>query len=646
MQLTVTAGQTIYLQAGSVYEYEHGPLQLHVTEIVRPANDDRANATEITSVAYSDDVNVLGATAEPGEQACGGTKTVWYRYQPTQNVVVSASGAGPNESAYVQTLVESSPGILDASACYSSTPRRVNAGQVVYIRAAASGNNDGKITIHVSAVTPIANDDFADAADIGSLPFSADVDTTLSTREPGEVRYGCGSEDGSVWYKYTSSVDALVVLRTRSFGGVSDAMGVFSGTTLATLAPVACSAFNLTDYLQFTVQAGIPVYIRIGSSSGAGQHLTFDVIEARRAANDDFSNAQSVDSLPFMTTLTNISATLEPSEPANCGSPKIPSSVWYRFIVPDDRKLLMRVKSYFTDATLAAYTGTSLADLTLLGCQGLFQSGFEVNPPVGTSVYVQVGGIGSGVPVELSIIPLIPPENDAMTGATRIDSLPYESSASSIAATVEPGEPTVCGPFRSVWYAYTPNAGTTIVRIDAGDASVAAFVTSGASPTDADLAGCASVQQVPVEAGKTLFIRAGGYLDDVALKLREVHPPANDRLVDAVDIHDLPFSDQVNTADAYVDPQEPSSCRGTATTVWYKYTARESVTLAVDTFGSDFDTIISAFRADPSFGFVPIDCFDAFLPTDHERLSIAVAPGETIYIQAGGYDRTSRRRSR
>ncbi len=633
IKVDVAAGSTIYIQAGSD-RADGGPLQLRVSEIVQPPNDDRANATEVTTLPFTTDVDTLGATNEPGEQNCS-SAGVWYRYTTTEDVVVTVDGNGSNQSPYFRVIVEGAGAPAETNCESSRILFALDAGQTAYVRAAASEFEGGVFKVNIKAQPPIANDDFASAEAITSLPFSTQFDTDVATKEAGET-FGCGPEDSNVWYKLTSPTDAVIVADARTVSsGTGTSIGIFTGSELASLTRVAC----VSSHAQFEMAAGSTVYIKVGPSSRFAQRIALDVKSVISPANDDFANAEIVTSLPFTTTPSKPGATLEPGEPANCGFDTTPGSLWYSFTPEQDMKLLVRTRNinFVGEDSLAVYTGGSLTALTQLACKRSFSPPMEIMATTGTPLYIQLGGtLGS---IALDIIPLIPPTNDDLADARQISALPYEDTVQTLAATVEPDEPTACGVFRTVWYAYTP-AVTTTVRIQASaNTQLASFVVGSGAPANDDFVACGPKQQVRVEAGETLYLRGAGFSDELTLRLHEVHPPPNDDVEDAIEVGSLPFAHEMNTGDASLQYQEPAFCRGIETTVWYRYTAENAATISIDTLGSDFDTVLAAYRLNGALpvGLGTIGCTDVIDPTQGEQLQFPVEAGETIYIQASGY---------
>src|SRR5207245_8721318 len=83
-------------------------------------------------------------------------------------------------------------------------------------------------------------------------------------------------------------------------------------------------------------------------------------------ANDDFSNAQAVPSIPFTHGIGTSGATVEPGEPAPSCAPA-GASVWYKYVTPPQppqAALVADTLGSDFDTVLAVYTGTALANLT------------------------------------------------------------------------------------------------------------------------------------------------------------------------------------------------------------------------------------------------------------------------------------------
>ena len=96
---------------------------------------------------------------------------------------------------------------------------------------------------------------------------------------------------------------------------------------------------------------------------------------------------------------------------------------------------------------------------------------------------------------------------------------------------------------------------------------------------------------------------------------------------------------QLSTVDATTQEGEPTPCGGIGKTVWYSFVAPADGTLAVDTIGSAFDTVLAVYDG-PARSFAdltPRACNDAFLGAFFSRIEIGVTAGTTLFIQAGGF---------
>jgi PKD repeat protein len=129
-------------------------------------------------------------------------------------------------------------------------------------------------------------------------------------------------------------------------------------------------------------------------------------------ANDDFSSATQITALPFSDTVDTTGATIEPGEPAPCTFQQLAGSVWYAFTPATSESVSMSVDSSFFSVE-AAYTGTSVGNLTALGC-GLSDEGlFTIHVSAGTTYYFQAGGFpGSGGSLTFHLVVTPPPAAD------------------------------------------------------------------------------------------------------------------------------------------------------------------------------------------------------------------------------------------
>lgn len=111
--------------------------------------------------------------------------------------------------------------------------------------------------------------------------------------------------------------------------------------------------------------------------------------------------------------------------------------------------------------------------------------------------------------------------------------------------------------------------------------------------------------------------------------------PSNDESTAATDIlTPLPYEDDLTTFDAtraFTDPP----CFAEERSVWYVYQAKRDIRLDANTFGSNYDTTLSAYRGTPSEE-NQLACNDDAQGLQ-SQIRIDVFDGETIYFMVSTY---------
>ncbi|MEW2329687.1 PKD domain-containing protein [Micromonospora chersina] len=185
-------------------------------------------------------------------------------------------------------------------------------------------------------------------------------------------------------------------------------------------------------------------------------------------ANDDYSAAISVETLPFTTTIDTSGATTGPTDPTTCSNK---GSVWFTVTPERDGRLQADTIGSDYDTVLSAWTGEPGA-FTHLACNDDYQAQqSRVAFPVtaGTTYHFMVGvccgngGVGGGsLRFSTSYVP--PPPNDNFADAIAVTGLPYSNTQPYEAATREAGETSVCpSSTHTTWYSYTPTTTVSVV---------------------------------------------------------------------------------------------------------------------------------------------------------------------------------------
>jgi hypothetical protein len=252
------------------------------------------------------------------------------------------------------------------------------------------------------------NDNSENATVIGSLPFNDVVDISEATLQPGEP-YNCGLSK-SVWYRFEPS--ATTVLRVSMDGSTfSDSVvNIWQGTDLANLNSVSCASWGSTS--TFTASAGQTYYLQAGKYYDElyGElHLTIE--QVLPPDNDDFANAAVVLGLPYYFGQDTTGATVQAGEPSpSCAWNPVSNSVWYAFTATGDESLMVGYSESNFSPVVAVYTGSSLDQLTELGCR-TYHDRLTFAAQAGTTYYLQFGslyGYGGWMSFNVEVTP--PPQ--------------------------------------------------------------------------------------------------------------------------------------------------------------------------------------------------------------------------------------------
>ncbi len=114
-------------------------------------------------------------------------------------------------------------------------------------------------------------------------------------------------------------------------------------------------------------------------------------------------------------------------------------------------------------------------------------------------------------------------------------------------------------------------------------------------------------------------------------------PPANDDFDNAVAFDDVPFEATQDTTEATVADDDPATtCVGAVThTVWYSVTLSATTEIGVDTAGSDYDTVLSAWTG-PRGDLTEVACNDDTGGLQ-SRIRFTAEAGVTYHLMVGAF---------
>jgi hypothetical protein len=113
--------------------------------------------------------------------------------------------------------------------------------------------------------------------------------------------------------------------------------------------------------------------------------------------------------------------------------------------------------------------------------------------------------------------------------------------------------------------------------------------------------------------------------------------PNNDNELSPKIATKLPYSDKLDATEATESVTDPP-CRAYGTgTVWYQYTAKKSVRLVAETFGSDYNTVVGAYDGKPLLNTNEVGCNDDYRSNiQQSRVSFQATAGRTYNFVVSG----------
>lgn len=484
-----------------------------------PPNDTYRSATAISSLPFTQAIDLTEATDDPAYPPCeaGAFRRIWYTFTaPVSEPVRISVGGDPSAELASWKVLNGGPKGIQLNSCAvdgRDLITKLTAGAKYAFSVGQWTSGPPLIaTLTIAVPPPPANDDFANAVTISSTPFEATIDqgsAAAATGQSGEPTPSClpAASLSTVWYRYAPATATRV---TWSLFAIST-MGIYRGTSLSALTEIDC--VDQGDSRSFDAAAGATYYFQIFPS--ASRDTVFDLNALVPPANDAFADALDVGTLPTTVSADLSVATVEPGEPApSCGS-STTQTAWWSFTPSASGTLTAATGA--NDVFVAAYRGTSLGSLTEIVCMSFAYVPIKVT--AGQPVELQLGFVspstGSGA---LSLSFQGAPSNDDFAAATPIR-LGESVAVDLTGATVEPREanPPACAywPGGSVWYDYTGTGNSVSFGLASGSSLMAIAAYSGSDLSSLTSLGCRLFDGPPLTikpaAGQVVHLQVWSY---------------------------------------------------------------------------------------------------------------------------------------
>ncbi|NET26586.1 S8 family serine peptidase [Okeania sp. SIO1I7] len=224
---------------------------------------------------------------------------------------------------------------------------------------------EGNIVLDLDlATSEISNDDFADSATLSGNSDNATASSINASIESGEPDHVGIPGGHSLWWNWTAPSSGLVTIDT--FGSDFDTiLAAYTGSSVSNLTEIASNddTIDLQSQIAFQAEAGTNYQIAVDGYFGAAGNVELALFLETETLNDDFADRISLSGSQINETATNENATVESAEPFHAGNIG-GASLWWSWTAPSDGTLTVNTGGSDFDTILAAYTDSSLLDLT------------------------------------------------------------------------------------------------------------------------------------------------------------------------------------------------------------------------------------------------------------------------------------------
>ncbi|NEO52094.1 MAG: S8 family serine peptidase [Okeania sp. SIO3B5] len=345
-------------------------------------------------------------------------------------------------------------------------------------------------------------------------------------------------------------------------------------------------------------------------------------IESSRPDNDNFLDSEILFGTSDSDSGTNVGATEQSGEPNHDGFGG-GNSLWWSWTAPSSGEVTVNTFGSDFDTVLAAYTGASVSNLSEVTSNdnsgSNLQSEIVFDAVGGTTYHFAVDGyLGATGNIDLDLsLQTIAVDNDNFSNSISLSGSSASTTGNNIDATIEFGEPFHAGNFggSSVWWNWTaPSTGTVTIGTNDSDFDTILGIYTGSSVSNLtevasdDNGGDGLQSQVTFDVveGTNYKIAVDGYFSffndfaeqgniflDIALATSQISNDDFDNSANLSGTSDNATASSINASIEFGEPFHAGNSGGHS--LWWNWTAPNSGLVTIDTFGSDFDTLLAAY---------------------------------------------------
>jgi hypothetical protein len=563
------------------------------------SNDAFANRTTLTGTSGGVSASNAAAGKESGEPNHAGNvggKSLWWSW--------TAPSAGTFTVDTVGSSFDTVLGVYDGGSVSALTVRGSDDD--------SGGNLTSRSVVQVTAGTTyaIAVDGYGGASGTVNLNFTFSTTPSLPSPPPS-ISASDGTFSDLVRIEWTAGPGAT------SYDVRRHTSATFASATL--LGNTAALAFDDT-----TAVPGTTYHYWIVSKNSAGSALNpagpDTGLRTAAVSNDNFGNRALLTGAGTSVTTSSATATKEGGEPNHAGYAG-GKSLWWRWIAPAAGSLTIDTIGSSFDTLLGVYTGSGFGALTSRaadddsGGNGSSRVSFTVTS--GTEYQIAVDGFaGASGTVKLQL---------SFQSAATPPSQPGGLSASDDAFSDR---------VRITWTAGSGATSYDVYRHTTTTFSGATLLGNVTATTYDDLTAIAGTTYSFWVVSRNSAASSPPTGPESGRRASSV---SNANFSNRTSLSGNSVSATGNSAGAGKEIGEPSHAGDAGGhSLWWTWTAPSPGTLTIDTFGSDFDTLLAIYTGTSVPALTPVASNDDFNGAT-SRVSFAVVGGATYQIAVDGY---------
>lgn len=602
-----------------------------------PPNDLFENAYALPGSIFAVGAISTGATkqtaaGEPNHASNAGGASIWYRWTAPgdgpatfttdgsafDTLLAVYTGTAINALNLVQSNDNASAGVTWSSVTFNAVE-----GTTYLIAVDGFNGAHGVVALSGDGPSGVANDDFADAKVLTGGSF-ADAGTSVdATKEPGEPAHVGNSGGRSVWWTWTPPATGPVTIRT-SGSSFDTLLAVYTGNAVGALAQVAANddfGAGLTSQVTFTATQGTPYRIAIDGYNGASGTIALE----------------GLGTAPVLPTVTITATDANAGEGGDNGTFRLTRSG--------------STSSALTINLARSGTATNGTDYAPISS--------AVIPAGSATTTVTVSPIDDGI-IEQSetVILTISPAAQYIVGSPDTATVTIADNDAALTVTIEASDSAASEGGDSGAFTLRRTGSTAtelVVNLQAGGSAVAGGdyapivlpATIPAGQASAVLT-IAPIDDAAIELAETVALTVlpgAGYIvgspDTATVSILDNDSTVNpDNFAQRATLTGATFSTSGSTTAATKEPNEPNHAGITGgKSVWYQWTAPASGPATINTFGSNFDTLLAVYTGASFAAFVEIASNDDALGTVgvNSEVHFSAVAGTTYMIAIDGY---------